>query len=1758
MKFRILFLLMLFGLTEHSNSFAQCSVSTTPTNYCGSGDAIDAFTLNSIASTGNSGCASSGYAFYSTPVRSLTIGQTYSFSASMASFWNNGFAIWIDLNGNGFYESSEQLYQSSSPSTSHSGNITIPSTATAGTNVRMRTMCAYNTTILASEACSSNLGSGYGETEDYYVNLVSSCPVTITTQPVDSTICSGNNATFNIVATNTNTYQWQVSTNGGSSWSNVSNGGVYGGATTNTLSITAAPFSMNNYQYRCVCTNTSSSCSVNSNAGKLIMNETPAILSTTPGFACAGGAGSVSATGPVGATIQWYNQSSGGSLLGTGNTLNIPVAPVSTTNYYAFPHVTSTIVNDSLSAILSATNSQRGCYMDIKPLTNITMTDVSWVPASSLTYDVSVYFKTGTSVGFETNSAAWTLIGSATGVSVTAGVPHKITLSSSQALTANTTYSILVIRTGSSGSIRYHTATSPGLGNVWSQNSDLQLIVAKGISGLFTGTLFSPRQLACIIWYSKGGAAPCTATTRTAVPLNINTAPVISVHPTNKTICNLTNTSFSVTATNVASYQWQVSTNGGSTWSNVTNGGVYSNATTATLNITGATTAMAGYVYRCQLTTSCSVVANTNNATLSVNPSPGVTAQPTNKIICNNGGTTFSTNGSGFGTITYQWQVSTNSGSTWSNITNGGVYSGATSATLTLTGATVSMNGYMYRSVISGGCSPAATTNAATLTVNSAPAVTSNPTNSTICPNGNTSFTCSGTGSGITYQWQVSTNGGVSYSNITNGGVYSNATTATLNITNAPGTMNGYRYRCIISGSCSPFATTTEARLIMGAAPVVTVQPPSKVVCTGTTGSTSLTATGYINTYQWEVSTNSGGSWAPIANGGFYAGVTTNTLQFNSPILSMSGYMYRCVVTNACAVATTSNAMTLTVANSPVTTLQPTNKIVCSGDNTTYTVAATSSAPISYQWQGSVDGITWTNIANGGIFSGATTTTLTLTGVYQGTFNRYRCELNTGCIPAATSNVATLTVETAPLISINPSNQVKCVGQNASFAISATGSNLTYQWQLSTNGGASWANVANGGVYAGATTNNLLLTAVPASMNAYRYRCVVTGSCPTVKTSTSATLTVNTPVAINTNTPTALTFCSGSNTSLSVGATGTGISYRWYLNVNGVWTALNNSSTYSGVTTATLNISNMAAPVNTIVYQYRCVVTGICNTMSSNTTTITVHARPNITSNPSSVTRCDSTGPLSFKITATGSQLVYQWQLNTGSGWNNLVNNSTYSGVTTPNLGLSNVFYSMNGYQYRCVVTGVCTPTVTSSVATLTVNPLLLPSVVVNVTNDDICTGTSVTFTPSPTNGGTSPGYVWKRNGATVGTGSSYTTTTLANGDEVWCDMTSNAVCPLPKTVRSDNTITMKVTPYSTPTIVVTSDVGTTWCSGKPAVFRANITNGGMTPMYEWQVNGQIVGSSVDTYLTAQLLNGDQVRCRLTSSLKCPSPTVVTSNTLTMTINPTTRSSIVIAPNPDSVVCAKAEVTMYSFFTNGGATPSFQWMLNGQDIPGETGGTLKTTSLNNGDMIQCRFISSATCVFPEVSLPVTFGVNPLLDPSVSVIVYYIGNETFRFTAIPVNGGPNPSYQWYKNTVPISGATSETYDAVGISKTDKIHVLMASSEDCVNPELLQVSSRSLTTGVGELSNSFADLGLYPNPNKGQFNIKGTLSKPVADKEVMVKITNSVGQAVYTQVYNAGGVNIDLPVQLQHDLPNGMYQVNVAIDGNVTNLRFVLNR
>ncbi|MCU0339790.1 MAG: immunoglobulin domain-containing protein, partial [Spirosomaceae bacterium] len=188
-----------------------------------------------------------------------------------------------------------------------------------------------------------------------------------------------------------------------------------------------------------------------------------------------------------------------------------------------------------------------------------------------------------------------------------------------------------------------------------------------------------------------------------------STAPSITTQPTNQTACTGLSASFSVVAQNAVSYQWRVSTDGGVNYTNVSNGTLYSGATSATLNINNVT-GLDGYLYRCNITNAVATVA-TNAAKLTVNR---FILQPTNMSTCSSCGAGFTVIARGSG-LTYQWQISTDNGMTFSDISNGGVYSGATTKTLVISNAN-GLNGRQYRCIL-GGCPSGVTSNAATLTV---------------------------------------------------------------------------------------------------------------------------------------------------------------------------------------------------------------------------------------------------------------------------------------------------------------------------------------------------------------------------------------------------------------------------------------------------------------------------------------------------------------------------------------------------------------------------------------------------------------------------------------------------------------------------------------------------------------------------------------------------------------------------------------------------------------------------------------------------------------------------------------------------------------------------------------------------------------------------------------------------------------------------------------------------------------------------------
>ena len=165
-----------------------------------------------------------------------------------------------------------------------------------------------------------------------------------------------------------------------------------------------------------------------------------------------------------------------------------------------------------------------------------------------------------------------------------------------------------------------------------------------------------------------------------------------------------------------------------------------------------------------------------------------------------------------------------------------------------------------------------------------------------------------------------------------------------------------------------------------------------------------------------------------------------------------------------------------------------------------------------------------------------------------------------------------------------------------------------------------------------------------------------------------------------------------------------------------------------------------------------------------------------------------------------------------------------------------------------------------------------------------ICDGASVTFTATPTNGGTTPTYQWQINGSDVSgeTGVSFTTTTLANNDAVTVVMTSSETCVLGSPATS-NSIVMTVNPYLTPSVVIVASPSGQVNVGTSVSFTATPTNGGLTPAYQWQINGiDVLGETNAIFTTSTLVENDAVTVVMTSNYSCLTASQATSNTIVM------------------------------------------------------------------------------------------------------------------------------------------------------------------------------------------------------------------------------------------------------------------------------------
>lgn len=371
---------------------------------------------------------------------------------------------------------------------------------------------------------------------------------------------------------------------------------------------------------------------------------------------------------------------------------------------------------------------------------------------------------------------------------------------------------------------------------------------------------------------------------------------------------------------------------------------------------------------------------------------------------------------------------------------------------------------------------------------------------------------------------------------------------------------------------------------------------------------------------------------------------------------------------------------------------------------------------------------------------------------------------------------------------------------------------------------------------------------------------------------------------------------------------------------------------------------------------------------------------------------------------------------------------TTYTATTTNTLGCPRTV--------SAVVT-VNSPVATVSIASVPVSP--------------ICAGSSVTFTATPTNGGPVPGYQWQLNGSNIPgeTNSTYTTTTLVTGDKVKVVMTSNLTPCTPPPVTS-NEITMTVNPLPVCNITGAASVCATSAGN---VYTNTITPAGGTVVHAWSIsgNGSIIGATNGASVTVTAgAAGSFILTDAVTREGC-SPASVCS--YTVTVNPNLAVSATIAASPAGLICTGTSVTFIATPTNGGATPGYQWQLNGINVPGETNPTFTTSTLANTDQVRVILTSSEACTSgnPFTSTAITMGVTGSAPASVTLASSNAcAGQSVTLTATPINGGATPTYDFYVNTILVaSGSASNTYSFTPAG-TFSAYVILHSSILCPNP------------------------------------------------------------------------------------------------------------
>lgn len=377
--------------------------------------------------------------------------------------------------------------------------------------------------------------------------------------------------------------------------------------------------------------------------------------------------------------------------------------------------------------------------------------------------------------------------------------------------------------------------------------------------------------------------------------------------------------------------------------------------------------------------------------------------------------------------------------------------------------------------------------------------------------------------------------------------------------------------------------------------PVIRELPASRTVFTGMDSVFHATVTGDAPLhYQWRF------------NGNVILGATNRSFSLTDLQLTNAG-AYSYVVSNSFGVATSPDAILDVITGAPAILIHPQSQVATGTTTRVFSVLATNSLPLAYQWQ-----------HFGTNLSGATAANLVLTNLTAADRGDYRVEI-TNAYGSVTSDIATLTVNLPARIFSPPTNQVVPSGSDVTFHVVATGDGVVgYQWRRV------------GVAIVGETNAFLTLTNVQLSHQG-NYSVVVSNLYGSA-VSTSASLVVNTPPSLTTQ-PLILTVPAGTNVTLTVTASGSPtLRYQWRFN----------GAALGGKTQSSLSLLNLQSSNSG---SYDVVVTNSFGMVTSTPAILSVNpSAPVIVTQPVSVTTNLGAAGVKFTVQAIGSAPIsYQW-----------------------------------------------------------------------------------------------------------------------------------------------------------------------------------------------------------------------------------------------------------------------------------------------------------------------------------------------------------------------------------------------------------------------------------------------------------------------------------------------------------------------------------